>query len=159
MAVQQIRFEVAGEAAYVRGFEALASEVEDMSEPLSEIGEQLRHNVAEQFLTEGSTGNLGRWQPLDPDYERWKRSQVGEMPILVYTGEMFAAATDRRSVTVTAKRMVYEVDDPKAIYHQKGSGNLPVRRLVDLSLAQRREWDRTMANWLQRIRRGPLWAA
>lgn len=156
MALQQIRFSIAGDEQYVRGFEATAREVEDLSEPLAEIGRQLRHDVAEQFLTEGGAGGYGRWQPLNPEYERWKRSQVGERPILVYTGAMFAAATDERSVSVTPRRMVYEIDDPKAIHHQRGDGHLPVRRIVDLSLEQRREWDRTFHAWLTRIRRGPI---
>ena len=155
-AVQQIRFEVAGEEEYVRGFEATAREVEDMREPLSDIGRDLRLDVAEQFGTEGGAGAHGKWKPLNVAYARWKREHGYDGGILVRTGDMFAAATDERSVTVTPKRLVYEVDDPKAIYHQQGDGHLPQRRLVDLSLEQRRGWDRIFASWLNRIRRGPM---
>ena len=157
MALQRIGFSIAGEEQYIRGFEATAAEAADMSEPLGQIGDSLREAVAEQFLTEGSAGNYGLWKPLNPSYERWKREQGYDGGILVRTGEMFAAATDTRAVTVTPQRMIYEIDDPKAIHHQRGDGNLPQRRLVDLNMTVRRSWDRIFASWLNRLRRGPGW--
>ena len=156
MPLQKIGFSVHGEDQYVRGFEATAEELRDLSEPLSNIGKMLRHDVAEQFLTEGAAGLHGRWRQLNPSYERWKREQGYDGPILVREGDMLRAATDKRSVTVTPQRMIYEIDDPKAAYHQDGSGHLPQRRLVDLSPVQKRAWDREFASWLNRIRRGPL---
>lgn len=59
-------------------------------------------------------------------------------------------------MTVTPQRLVYEIDDDKAIYHQEGKGHNPARRLVDLTPVQKREWDREFAGWLNRLRRGPI---
>ena len=158
MAIQKISFDIVGDQQYVRGFEATASEVEDMTDPLTDIGELLRQDVSEQFRTEGAVGAGGRWQPLNPAYEAWKRSEVGDEPILVFTGAMRSAAISKSAISVSPKRLVYEIDDPKAIHHQRGDGNLPVRKLVDLNLSQRRAWDRVFAGWLNAIRQGPIGA-
>lgn len=154
MALQRISFDIVGDEQYVRGFEATAREAADLSAPLRSIGESLREAVAEQFLSEGAAGSFGRWKPLNPAYERAKREAGYGGPILVRTGAMFSAATDERSISVTPRRLVYEIDDPKAIHHQRGDGNLPQRRIVDLSLTTRRQWDRIFAGWLNNIRRG-----
>lgn len=156
MPLQKISFSIAGEDQYIRGFEATAQEAEDLSEPLGKIGELLRLDVSEQFRTEGAVGAGGRWQPLNPTYEAWKRSEVGDEPILVFTGAMRSAAISKSAISVSPKQLVYEIDDPKAIHHQRGDGDLPVRKLVDLSLSQRRAWDRVFADWLNAIRRGPI---
>lgn len=160
MALQKISFDLLGDKQYVRGFEAMASEVADLREPFEEIGEQLRLSVSEQFRTEGAHGAGGKWQALNPAYERWKRAEYGDQPILVATGKMRAAAISRDAITVTPRQLIYEIDDPKAIHHQRGDEPLPsnpARKLVDLSLTDRRGWDRSFAEWLNRIRRGPIW--
>jgi hypothetical protein len=156
MPLLNVHFEIAGDAAYSRAFEAMATEATDLREPLGEIADHLVKTVGDQFLTEGArTGR--RWHPLSPSYQAWKEAHFPGRPILVQTGHMRAAALDRkRAVALYPDRMVYEIQDDKAVYHQKGSGHLPQRKLVDLGMKDRRAWDRILAEWVNGLRRGPL---
>lgn len=157
MPLNRMRFEILGETMYSRAFEAYAEEVRDMSEPLAQVGEQLRLSVSEQFRTEGVRG-AEPWQRLNAAYARWKLSVVGPEPILVLTGAMRHAMTSREALHVSPHRLVYEPDDEKAVWHQTGAGNLPPRKMVDLTEGDRRQWDHTFAEWLNGVRHRPLGA-
>lgn len=150
-----ISFGIAGEGQYVRGFEAMAHEVEDLSEPLAKVGRELLGSIHEQYRTEGEHGHYGRWKPLSPNYERWKRGQVGDQPILVFTGRTRAEMLKQSAVSVTPRRMTYEPDVPDyAPGHQVGEGRLPQRRMVDLPRSDRRQWDRIFHQFINDLRHG-----
>lgn len=152
----QVRFSIEGEDQYARAFELMEHEAGDMSDPLEAIGEHIIRTVGDQFLTEGArTGT--RWHPLSRAYDRWKDEHFPDRPLLVREGAMRSAALDRRrALWVGERSMRYTIHDDKAIHHQRGDGHMPQRKLVDLGIADRREWDRIFADWLTSIRRGPL---
>lgn len=151
-----MRFEVLGETQVARAFELSARDAADMSEPLTLIGEQLRISVSEQFTSEGAHGLGAKWHPLDPEYAKWKRAQVADEPILVFSGTMRDTLTSREAITVTPQRLVYrptgEHADVAAI-HQAGEGSVPQRKLVALTQDEKRQWERTFLEW---VRRDPL---
>lgn len=159
MALFNLRFDVNGDTQVSRAFEVFGHEAEDMSDPLGRIGEDLLHKVSDQFRTEG--GRSGSpWRPLNPTYAAWKESQVGPEPILVFRGWMRRTMTSRSAVTVSRKRMVYRPVGPHsdiAGYHQHGSGHNPRRKMVDLTTADKRGWERIFAEWINELRRGPMW--
>jgi hypothetical protein len=159
VALQTLRFDIVGDTQYARAFEATAEEAKDLSEPLGQIGDSLLRSVFEQFRSEGTFGLGGKWKPLNPDYEEWKRQQVGDQPILVFSGGMRAAMIARSAVRVEPRRMVYEPDvEDWAIRHQEGdeADGLPRRKMVALPESERRLWDRYLADWLNSIRREKL---
>lgn len=155
MPLVELKFNAAGEEQWARSLELYDHELQDMSDPLGEIGDDLIDTIAEQFETEG--GRTGtRWHSLSRAYDRWKELHWPSRPILVASGAMQAAALDPYAVHVTSNRMVYEVDDEKAIWHQKGAGAMPQRKIVNLGLADRRRWERYFAHWVNSLRRGPM---
>lgn len=160
MPLQALRFNVAGDTFYSRAFSAAAKEAEDLSEPLTAIGDLVLRDVFEQFRTEGANGGGGRWKPLSPEYAKWKAEQVGDQPIMVFTGGLRDAMLARSSVHVSPRRMVYDPQAPSwAVRHQKGDPGedpMPRRRLVELPMTTRREFDREFASWLNAIRREKL---
>lgn len=159
MALQTFRFSVAGDTQYSRAFVAAAEEVRDLTEPLTMVGEVILRDVGEQFRSEGVFGHGGRWQPLNADYARWKQQQVGDEPILVFSGRMRDAMMARSAIHVTPRRLEYGPDAPEyAIDHQKGNPErgLPQRKMVEIPEVERRSWDRIFANWLNSIRREKL---
>lgn len=150
MGLQKISFSVAGEKQYSRAFEVMAHEVTDMSEPLNAIGRSIISHVHQQFASEGGAGSYGKWKPLNPDYEAWKRQQVGDQPILVFTGQSRAAMIDPGAVQVSPRRMVYAPDVESFMGdHQEGTNGMPRRRIVDLPTNLRRRFDRIFVEWLQ----------
>lgn len=153
-----VAFSVVGEKQYSRAFETMAGEASDLSEPFARIGRSLLSSVHEQFRTEGAHGLGGKWQPLSAPYATWKRQQVGDQPILVFTGKMRAAMIDPRSLMVSPRRLVYEPDAPSyAIRHQLGDPPfLPERKIVALPGNVRRGFDRVFAEWLNDLRHRPI---
>jgi hypothetical protein len=152
----QVRLDIDGDVQYSRAFEVMGREADDLTAPLTESGEIVRQSVGEQFLTEGAHAGQP-WQRLNRDYERWKEEEFGAgLPILVLTGDMRAAALSPNAVKVTPKRLLYEIDDDKAIWHQKGRGHNPARRMLDLTSGDRRQIDRAFARWLNHLRRGMI---
>ncbi|MGH2954882.1 MAG: phage virion morphogenesis protein [Thermoanaerobaculia bacterium] len=158
MALIPVSFSIAGETQYARAFAALAREAADLREPLAEIGDSIIDTVGKQFQTEGAHGGA-RWAPLNPDYAAYKESVRPGRPLLVFDALMRQAALSRSALTVGPRSLVYEIRDEKAIHHQQGHGNLPQRKLVEIPGHVRREWDRSFVEWLNSIRRGPLWRA
>lgn len=156
----RVGFSVVGEKQYSRAFETMADEAEDLSEPFGKIGVSLISSVHEQFRTEGSHGLGGKWKPLSPAYAAWKRQQVGEQPIMVFTGKLRSAMISPDAIRITPRRLVYEPDDPGyGIRHQQGTSDdrPPQRKLVALPMTVRRDWDRLFVTWVNDLRRGGLW--
>jgi hypothetical protein len=159
MPTQVFRFSVAGDVQYARAFEAAAEEVQNLTEPLTAVGEIVLRDVGEQFRSEGTFGHGSRWQPLNADYERWKQQQVGDEPILVFSGKLRDAMMAHSAVHITPRRMEYDPKDPGyGIDHQKGdpARGLPQRKMVEIPLTERRNFDRVFAMWLNSIRREKL---
>lgn len=156
---ENIRFSVVGDVQYSRAFEMLAHEAEDISEPLAEIGDRIVSSVHENFRTEGGHGVAGGWKQLNPAYAEWKRQQVGDEPILVFSGKMRAAMIDPSSLQISPRRLVYEPDAPDyAIQHQDPTvdGHPPQRKMVSLNMDDRRQFDRVFVEWLNDLRSGPI---
>lgn len=157
----RVDFSVVGDTQYSRAFQTMAGEADDLSEPLAKVGVSLIGSVHEQFRTEGSHGLGAKWKPLSPAYAMWKRQQVGEQPIMVFSGKLRSAMISPDSVAITPRRLVYEPKDPGyGIRHQLGTADdrPPQRKLVALPLTVRRDWDRYFVSWLNDLRKGPaMW--
>jgi hypothetical protein len=172
MTLVSIELNVAGETQLARAFEATSREADDLSEPLARYGEFLLREIGEQFQSEGARGGEP-WRRLSRAYETWKTEAYPGRPILVQSGAMRSAALSPRAVTVTPRRLVYEIDDANvsggtrgegdrvdrgqlAYWHQTGGGRLPERRIVQLNMEARRQLERVFAEWLTAIRRHHL---
>lgn len=153
MAWVQVRFEIQGEVQVARAFEASAAQVADLSEPLEEIAEHLYGAISEQFASEGAHGLGTRWTSLDPDYAAWKESVVGPgVPILVFSRKMRETLLDRAAVTITPQRLIYHPRGEHAdvaAFHQGGDG-VPQRKIVAITDAEKRAWERVFLAWLRR---------
>ncbi len=157
-----MRFEIAGEAQYERGFQAMDEELRDLREPLEGVARLLTRSVGEQFGSEGSHGGTP-WQPLSPAYAAEKEERYPGHPILVASGEMRRAFLADGTRELTAHRLVWGVTDQRdsdgdqiairAAAHQSGEGVVPQRKIVALTLADRRDIDREFASFLTYMRR------
>jgi hypothetical protein len=161
MAFVRMRLEVMGEVQVSRAFQTFGHEARDMSDPLGRIGDKLLGAVGDQFRTQGArTG--AKWVPLNPAYAIWKDAQVGSEPMLVFHQWMRDTLTSKSAITVSSHQLVYRPvgkHDDVAAWHQAGSGHLPQRKLVDLTEIDKRGFERIFADWLNDLRRGPLWTS
>lgn len=157
-----VRFTVAGERQYARGFDAMANEMRDLREPLERVAARLVQTVGQQFGAEGSHGT-SKWQPLNPGYQAWKDDAYPGRPMLVRTGDMRSAFLTEGTRQLTATKLVWGVDDQTnsegeriadyAMAHQTGEGRLPQRKIVALRQDDKRAMDRMFVEHIQYLRR------
>lgn len=82
------------------------------------------------FMTQGSLA--GGWAPLSPQYMTWKAKSNPAAPMMVRTGDLMASLTNRdrlvQSMTGTKMRIGSDVD--YAHFHQRGTRNMPARKIL-----------------------------
>jgi hypothetical protein len=150
--LQRLTLTIAGDTQLARAFDVLASDAEDLHEPLERTHEHLRQVVGEQFGSEG--GHSGRrWQDLTPEYAKAKANHWGDgRPILVASGDLRAAWLARQPLQLTSHRLVMgpregSEEETRSLAHQTGAGHMPQRKIVDLTLGDKRGIDRIFAEW------------
>jgi hypothetical protein len=92
---------------------------------------QFFRDIARNFRSEGQP--VGGWRALNPVYAAWKRSVVGNKPILVFSGAMRESFTlgGRSNVFRANKDHVYMGSKLKrAGWHHRGMGRLPRRQIL-----------------------------
>lgn len=160
----EVHATVAGEEQYARGFDAMASEMRDLKEPLTRVRAIIAHSVSEQFNTRGAHGLGGAWKPLNEQYESWKAIHFPGKSILERTGALHDILVDpfRATLELTARRLVYGV--PPSATNEEGEsiaeyGGLaqtggnddtrpPQRKIFALNLQERRQLDREFVAWI-----------
>ena len=153
MALVQITFDVHGEKQYARRFELAAALAEDLTDPLTDAADIVRRSIGDAFLTEGASH--GRpWQALSLPYARWKEAVWGPRPILVASGRMRGELLAPGAFMVGPQRMVYEPHNEIAGFHQFGTRHMPARKMVELTLDDRRDIDRAFQSWVVGVTRG-----
>ncbi len=88
-------------------------------------------DIQRNFRSQG--GSVGGWRALSPKYAAWKRSVVGNKPILQFSGEMKASLMmgDRNNVFRSMKtRVIAGSRLPRVGYHNRGGGHLPRRQVI-----------------------------
>jgi len=107
-----------------------------------------------QFDTQGAF--MGDpWAPLSPAYAAWKAIKYPGKPILQAEGDLRQAASSPRRET-TPQTLTLTIADPKAGYHQDGTGRMPARPLVfDISAPAtvQSDIDKAAEDWLDDILR------
>lgn len=146
----RVRLTIAGETQLARAFDVLARDARDLRDPLQETHEHLRDVIGQQFLTQGEHGGA-RWADLTPEYARRKADRYGDgRPILVASGDLRAAWLARQPLELTDRRLVMgpregSPEELRSSVHQTGAGHMPQRRIVNLTLGDRRGIDRIFA--------------
>lgn len=137
-------------------FEYAGFRARNMRDPLQRVGNRLLHHVNLTFATEG--GWVAHpWPELNPKYAAWKLSQVGERPMLVFTGQLRREAISRRRLRIEASyghgRLRYTLDRPAyAEYHQDGEGRNKRRPFVVINRELVEEVELVFREWLEELK-------
>jgi phage gpG-like protein len=105
-------------------FAGFASDVSDLRTVWPMVAAALeRKTLGNQFASEGSKGQHGRWAALSPRYRAWKEKHFPGKPILQLTGRLIDSFSegspdhvDRRE----AQSFEWGTSVPYAIFHQFG---------------------------------------
>jgi hypothetical protein len=155
VALVKISFQVHGQKEISRAFDDYGLQINNLTVPLGRMGDEIIKNVRQQFNSQGVEGLGAPWAPLSARYAAWKLAHFGPKPILVATGDMKRAALNKATaIRVTPRRLVYEIQDDKAGYHQDGTVHMPARPIVAFSEVQRRRAvDRVFSRWLNEVKK------
>ena len=130
-----MRFEVTvtglGKAARI--VEALHKPMKDMRPIWRAIRPVLQDAAEERFETQGTSDGQA-WAPLTPAYAARKNATHPGRGILVRDGALRDSLTLENGpgqiYRETSKAMVWGTSDPKAPYHQHGTGRMPAREVL-----------------------------
>lgn len=134
-------FAVEGEEQIDRTLTRMADDLEDLRPVWEVLADRFVIVERRQFDTEGAYGS-GGWTPLSPTYGAWKAAHYPGKGILERSGALRESLTRRPFgvEVIEAKSMTIGSGIDYGAYHQKGGGNLPQRRPVELPATERREW-------------------
>lgn len=105
------------------------------------VASEFRKIEREQFDSQGSKGESGKWAPLSPKYAEVKQKKYGSVPILQASGKLYRSLTVEGAEGAvheeTALELTLGTRDPKAAYHQTGTRKMPAREPISMTREQR----------------------
>lgn len=122
---------VRGERELLAAIDRLIELVSDQRERGWQDNVDVRLDYQRRYLD--SEGN-GRWEPLNDGYAADKEAAVGNMPILQFSTRMYRSLTEEGAPNYvreeSADSLKVGTSDPKARWHHRGAGRLPVREVM-----------------------------
>lgn len=136
-----ITFDFYGDAQLDRTLDRWATNVDDVTPAWNVIADDFARIEREQFASEGRRSS-GGWSPLSPAYARWKAAHYPGKPILQREGDLIRSLTERPFgvEVILPGYMAIGSDVDYGRYHQRGAGNLPQRRPIELRESDRVKW-------------------
>lgn len=144
-----LTFDFYGDTQLERTLDRFANNVEDATPAWDAIADRLVHVERRQFASEGKSSS-GGWAPLSPKYAAWKAQHYPGQPILQREGHLVRSLT-RRPLGIE------RIEPQEAwlgsavtygAYHQRGAGNLPRRRPIELTEDERRTWVKILQRFI-----------
>lgn len=145
----RITFEFEGEVQLDRTLQRFELAAADATPVWHQLGDRFAEASRQQFDTEGSYGS-GGWDPLSPRYAAWKARRYPGKPIMRRSDDTYNSLTQRpfgiENITEHSAEFGTGLAYPP--FHQRGEGNNPVRKVVDLPESERRIWAKALQSWL-----------
>ena len=144
MPLVKIRFEIANEVQFSRAFETAGEQLKDLSKPFGLMADDFYQTMVNVFEAEGAFEERTKWQDLSPAYARWKERHYPGRKILELTGRMKDSLINRSMsdsvLEITPSEMSVGTRVPYAIFHQTGTPKMPMRKIIELTEAQKLRW-------------------
>lgn len=143
-----VRLQWFGEQQVARTLESYADRHSDATPAWHAIADSFKEASARQFDSSGAYGG-DTWAPLSPAYAAWKATRYPGRPILVRDGDLRRSLAESFDIEVIEPTfMIVGSDSDYGVHHQRGGGNLPQRKPVNLPESWRRNAVRTLARFL-----------
>lgn len=114
-----------------RAFNRIEEYMSDFRSVWPDVAAEIYSINAEQFESEGSKGESGKWAALSPAYKRWKEIHFPGQPILKLTNALFESLTDPEALDAVflpePLQLTIGTNVPYATAHQRGTGFMPAR--------------------------------
>lgn len=141
--VLSFRVEVDGVETLNRSFNRIEEFISDFRSVWPAVTEEFYKIQFEQFDSEGSRGQSGKWTPLSPAYAKYKTKAFPGQPILQATGALFGSITDPDALDAIflpeKNQLTIGTKVPYAAAHQRGSRRgLPARPVISMNESSKR---------------------
>jgi phage gpG-like protein len=155
---------VEGEAEFDRTFQRIDAAFNDLRPIWPDVRDKFWQIEKAQFDSEGSAGRSGKWKKLSARYAAEKvRRYGGGLKIMQATGDLKASLIGQTADTIyrTSKDDITIGSSlPRAGFHHRGDGNLPIRKLIDLNDRQREDLMKVIqVGLVKMLRRGAGYVA
>lgn len=150
-----VTIKIEGDQQVLRTFLRFAEDVQHLEEPFNAIANDFYDIENRQFDSEGGYGS-GGWAALSDvsegkGYASWKAKHFPGTSILVRWGNLRESLTmmggynirDVEPLSVTLGTMM-----PYAKWHQRGTGRMPQRRVIDLTEDDKSRWVKIIQAYL-----------
>lgn len=155
-------FSVLGEKQVSQRFLDLIADVSDMREPFEDVADEFLESEDATFQAEGAFEGKQKWQALDEKYSARKRSKFGSMSLLVASGALRSALTEKGADgnirRVNKQTLEMGVNLPVngwnlGIIHQLGrkDGTLPPREVLRITEDQKKRWVNIFRTYIYQI--------
>lgn len=151
-------FEVDGEQQVSLAIGRMIRAVDDMRPFAPAFQSAFKAVETQQFAGQG-VGPGGKWQALSEPYATRKRARWGNKPILRASDALYASLTGGSSLMVAEPRLlVFGAATDYGMYHQRGGGSLPRRKVIDVSPSQQKaEFGRALGEMARAL--GMMWTS
>jgi phage gpG-like protein len=137
------KIQLIGASTVLSGIAKKSLNFKNFTNIFTEVTNDFRKTNASMFASQGSTDGRSKWAPLSSSYAAWKAKNYPGKGLLVMTGSLKSSLTTSGGYAVqqqTNTTLSLGTADPKASFHQFGSGNVPARPILSLSTAQKQRW-------------------
>jgi hypothetical protein len=148
--VIRLRIEIDGRVELNRVLTGIADDLEDWRPALGEMADDWYRSQGAVFTAAGAHEGLPGWEPLSDRYAVWKRINYPGRPMLVLSGRLRAAVTQRGGrgaiERIRERELIIGANVPVgsfnlALIHHRGTRRgLPARPLMRISQPQRRRF-------------------
>lgn len=144
--VIRLRIEIDGKVELNRVLTGIADDLQDWRPALNEMADDWYRNQGAIFYAAGAHEGLPGWEALSPRYALWKGINYPGRPMLVLSGRLRAAITQRGGrgaiERIKERELILGANVPVgsfnlALLHQRGTRTMPARPVMRISQPQR----------------------
>lgn len=145
----RLTFTFLGETQVDRTLDGIVDRSTDMRPAWDVLSHSFSQMEREQFGSLGAYGGQ-TWSPLSPRYAAWKARHFPGKSIMQRSGDLFrslagaAPSIDIRELNYA----IFGTDVEYAGFHQRGGGNLPQRKVIEMPDSLRRQWVKVIQRYL-----------
>lgn len=134
--------DVLGVEVLNRAFNRIEQVISDMRSIWPNVTKEFYSIEVEQFASEGSKGESGRWAPLKLAYAKYKAQSFPGLPILQRERSLYESLTSPDApdsiFRAEAQELTIGTRREGATAHQKGTGRMPARPPISLTERDKR---------------------
>jgi phage gpG-like protein len=146
-----VRLETLGTGDLIQSFSRIGQQINNFAEPFRSIAQSFWKINEANFQAEGKPE---RFEQLSPEYQKWKHKNYPGKKIMQLTGRLYDSLTAQNQTetqdtisVITPKYAELGTNTPYANAHQKGIGNLPERKVIQITEKHEISWARIIQIW------------